>query len=54
MIYSKIAMLAETESLKRSSDSTNNLDICKRFANISKNAIYANDAILEGINPIII
>jgi hypothetical protein len=54
IIYGKMAMLAETELLKRSSDSINSLDIRKRFASISKNTIYANDAILEDINSIII
>jgi hypothetical protein len=49
-----MAILAETELLKRSSDSTDNLNIYKRFANISKGAIYINDAILEDINFIII
>jgi hypothetical protein len=43
-------MLTEIESLKRSSDSINDLDIYKRFANISKDAIYVNDVIFENIN----
>jgi hypothetical protein len=45
-----MAILIETELLKRSSDFINNLNICKKFANISKNTIYINDAILEDIN----
>jgi hypothetical protein len=52
IIYGKIVILAEIELLKRSSDSINDLDIRKRFANISKDAIYINDAILESINSI--
>jgi hypothetical protein len=54
IIYGKIAILAEIELLKRSSDFTDNLNICKKFANISKDAIYANDVILENINFTII
>jgi hypothetical protein len=53
MTRGKIAILAETEPLKRSSDFTDNLNIRKKFASISKDAIYTNDAILEGTNPII-
>jgi hypothetical protein len=52
--YGKIAILIEIELLKRSSDSINGLNIRKKFANISKNIIYANNVILESINPIII
>jgi hypothetical protein len=54
IIYSKIAILIEIELLKRSSDFIDNLDIRKRFANISKSAIYANDAIFENINSTVI
>jgi hypothetical protein len=54
IIYDKIIILVEIELLKRSSDSINGLDIRKRFASISKDTIYANDAIFEGINPMII
>jgi hypothetical protein len=54
MIYDKMTILIEIELLKRSSDSIDNLDIHKRFANISKDAIYANDVIFEGINSMVI
>jgi hypothetical protein len=54
IIHGKIAILTEIELLKPSSDSIDDLDIHKKFANISKNAIYTNDAILENINFIII
>jgi hypothetical protein len=49
-----MAILIETELLKRSNDFTDNLNIRKRFANISKNAIYINDAILEDIHFMVI
>jgi hypothetical protein len=54
MIYGKMIILIEIELLKRSSDFIDSLNIYKRFASISKGAIYINDAILEGINFIII
>jgi hypothetical protein len=47
-------ILIETELLKRSSDFINNLDIRKKFANISKDTIYINDIIFENINFTII
>jgi hypothetical protein len=49
-----MAILIETELLKRSSDSINNLNIYKKFASISKDMIYTNDVILENINFMII
>jgi hypothetical protein len=50
MTYGKVAILAEIELLKRSSDFINDLDIRKRFANISKNIIYFYDISFEDIN----
>jgi hypothetical protein len=47
-------MLVETELLKPSSDFTDNLNIRKRFVNISKGAIYVNDIIFEDINSTVI
>jgi hypothetical protein len=54
MTRGKIIILTEIEPLKRWSDSINSLNIRKRFANISKNAIYINDVMLENINLTII